>query len=100
MDGSLNKELIQFRWTAFAEGLSYIVLLFIAMPLKYIWAAPTPVRVVGMIHGILFILYVIVGLRASRAESWTRRFEIMAFLASLIPFGTFYLDSHLRNRQD
>jgi len=54
--------------------------------------------VVGMIHGVLFVLYVLSALRASRVESWSRKTEFFVFVASLIPFGTFYLDARLKKR--
>ena len=88
----MKTALTRFRWIALTEGISYLLLLGVAMPLKYQWDMPLAVRIVGMIHGILFILYLVTGFQASRSEGWTRRFEIFAFIASLVPFGTFYLD--------
>ncbi len=88
--------LTRFRWIALAEGVSYIVLLGIAMPLKYMMDMPMAVKVVGWAHGLLFILYVAFGLLASREQRWTLTFSVWAFVASLIPFGTFVLDRQLR----
>lgn len=79
----------------FAEGLSYIVLLLIAMPLKY-WAdMPSPVRIVGMAHGILFIAYIIALLHATIFYKWSIKTFLLAFLLSFLPFGTFFLEKVL-----
>ena len=93
MSPSLNR----FRKTAILEGYSFLVLLFVAMPLKYALDKPTPVKVVGWIHGVLFILYILWGARAAREERWSLGFCAKAFIASLVPFGTFVLDKHLRH---
>ncbi len=79
-----------------AEGISYLVLLGIAMPLKYIGHMPTPVRVVGMLHGILFVGYGIALLQAKMAYSWSMKKTIIAFLLSFLPFGTFFLEKALK----
>ena len=92
----MNKALTRFRSTAFAEGVSYLVLLFIAMPLKYGLDWPLAVRVVGSIHGALFVAYVLLALFAALEQKWTSRFCIVVFVASLIPFGTFWLDKKLQ----
>jgi integral membrane protein len=82
-----------FRLIAFLEGVSYLVLLFIAMPLKY-WAdMPAPVKITGMIHGILFIAYVFYLLLVKFQKRWSIKKTIIAFIASLLPFGTFVLDA-------
>ena len=52
------EELKQFRWVAFLEGLSFVLLLFVAMPLKYWAGLPLAVRIVGMVHGLLFVLFI------------------------------------------
>lgn len=85
-----------FRKVAFWEGISFLVLLFIAMPLKYIWGMPLAVKAVGWMHGVLFIAYIAYGYRASREEQWSWLFSGIAFAASLVPFGTFWLDSRLK----
>ncbi len=73
------------------EGYSYLILLFIAMPLKYIFHIPDLIRPIGMAHGVLFVGFMI--LIASMLLNKTMSFKIavLAFLLSLIPFGTFYL---------
>lgn len=85
----------QFRLVAFLEGLSFLVLLFVAMPLKY-WAdMPLAVRIVGAVHGVLFVLFVPALFRAASEHEWPVRRWGLAFLASLVPFGTFVFDRSL-----
>lgn len=91
--------LTRFRWIAIAEGISYVVLLFIAMPLKYGFDMPLAVKYVGWAHGVLFMAYVAAEALAAWEQRWTMVFAAAAFLASLIPFGTFVLDWHLRKEQ-
>lgn len=81
------------RRIAFLEGLSLLVLLCIAMPLKYIWEMPEMVQRVGMAHGVLFIAYVILVVLAKVYLNWSNKLTIIAFIASFIPFGTFYVDA-------
>lgn len=88
-----------FRIIAFLEGVSYISLLGIAMPLKYIWGVPEAVKIVGWAHGVLFILYVGIGAITAYRARWPIFFSIWAFVASLIPFGTFVLEWQLRNEE-
>jgi integral membrane protein len=85
----------RLRLTGFVEGISYLVLLLIAMPLKYIWGNPEAVRVVGLLHGILFILFIFYIIQAAIEKRWTRREVMLAMLSSVVPFGTFYADSRL-----
>ena len=88
-----------FRMIALAEGISFLTLLFIAMPMKYFMGMPEVVRVVGSIHGGLFVLYV--GLLAMLyfRQRWSFSFSLYALLASVIPFGTFMLDKQLRKKE-
>ena len=85
--------------TALAEGVSFLTLLCIAMPMKYFMGMPEVVRVVGTIHGVLFLLYV--GLLAMLyvRQRWSFMFSLYALVASVIPFGTFVLDKHLREKE-
>lgn len=89
-----------FRRLAHWEGISLLVLLFIAMPLKYMWEMPEYVRVVGMVHGVLFIAFVIVAILVTKQEKWNLSKFIFCFIASFIPFGTFYLDAKLLKKQE
>ena len=86
-----------FRYVAFLEGLSYILLLFIATPIKYLADDPQYVKMLGMPHGLLFMLYIILAFMLKQENTWFRDNFKMVLLASIIPFGTFYLDhKHLR----
>lgn len=88
-----------FRMIALAEGISFLFLLFIAMPMKYFMGMPEVVRVVGSIHGLLFIFYVGQLARVHFAQRWPFTFSLYALLASVIPFGTFMLDKQLREKE-
>lgn len=81
-----------FRLVAFLEGVSYILLLFIATPIKYFAEDPTYVKLLGMPHGMLFIAYVILALVIRSEQNWDNRKTFLILIASIIPFGTFYVD--------
>lgn len=81
-----------FRVTAFLEGVSYILLLFIATPIKYFGDDPQYVKMLGMPHGILFMLYVILAFMLKQENEWFKSNFKMVLLASIIPFGTFVLE--------
>src|SRR5688572_9091851 len=90
-----RRMLALFRRIAWLEGLSYLVLLLVAMPLKYMAGWPLAVRWVGMAHGVLFIAYaVLVALLLAR-RTFTFRRAAWAMLMSLVPFGTFVLERQL-----
>ncbi|MDT0690083.1 DUF3817 domain-containing protein [Salegentibacter sp. F188] len=81
-----------FKWISILEGLSYLILLFIAMPLKYFFDQPDMVRFVGMAHGVLFIAYVIGAMLLYKTMSWNLKDLSIILLCSLLPFGPFYVD--------
>ncbi|MFI0429109.1 DUF3817 domain-containing protein [Mariniflexile sp. HMF6888] len=81
-----------FRITALLEGISYILLLFIATPIKYILEDPQYVKLLGMPHGLLFIGYVIMAFMLKKELNWDRKPFGEILLAAIIPFGTFYID--------
>jgi integral membrane protein len=85
-----------FRWIAVAEGLSFLLLLGVAMPLKYMAGMPLMVRIVGSIHGGLFVLYVLAAFRAAHADKWSFRQLLIALIASVLPFGPFVIDRKLK----
>lgn len=95
-----NKTLNWFRKVAFAEGVSFLVLLGIAMPLKYLANMPKAVSVVGMIHGILFVAFIILAWETMGALNRKFGWFIKAFIASIIPFGTFVLDKELKKEAE
>jgi integral membrane protein len=84
----------RLRIIAFMEGCSYLLLGF-TMILKYKFSMPQPNYIVGLAHGILFVLYIVLLLQVSFLYRWSIVKMFMAFLASLIPFGTFYADKVL-----
>lgn len=86
-----NKLLNRFRWLAIAEGISYL-LLGITVPLKRIYNIPEPNFIVGSIHGVLFIAYCIILLVLMIDLKWSFKKGFILFLASLIPFGTFWAE--------
>jgi integral membrane protein len=86
----------QLRFIAFIEGLSFVLLLFVAMPLKYFAGLPLAVRIVGGAHGLLFVLFLAALVRAATECDWTLRRSVIAFASSLVPFGTFVFDRSLR----
>ena len=81
-----------FRLITLLEGLSYILLLFIAVPIKHFWGDETYVKILGMPHGVLFMLYLVLSLVLKGDYKWNRRDMLIVCLASVIPFGTFYID--------
>lgn len=81
-----------FRLIALLEGMSYILLLFIGVPLKYIGNNEILVKILGMPHGILFILYIIFALYQKKNMNWNIKDMLIIMMASIIPFGTFYVD--------
>ena len=83
---------IFFRLITLFEGLSYILLLFIAVPVKYWDGDESYVKILGMPHGVLFMLYLVLVLLLKDDFQWNRRDILIVFLASVIPFGTFYVD--------
>lgn len=81
---------------AFLEGISYLVLLLLAMPLKYFADIPGPVKYVGWAHGVLFVLFCIYLLKVWIGLKWNFGKALLAFIASLLPFGAFVLDAKLK----
>jgi integral membrane protein len=96
IDAVLNNPLDRLRLVGMMEGASFLVLLGIAMPLKYLAGYPQAVSVVGMIHGVLFVLYVAAVLGVSVSMRWPLRRVFAALVASVLPFGPFVFDAHLR----
>lgn len=81
-----------FFWVSRSEGISFLLLLGVAMPLKYLWSWPLGVEVVGMAHGLLFIAYEILALQLKSVHNWRfSQWLIIAFCA-LLPFGPFYVE--------
>ena len=81
-----------FRVTALLEGVSYLLLLFVAVPIKYLLGDPIYVKLLGMPHGVLFIGYIFFAMIFKNKFCWTNKEFLIISVASLIPFGTFYVD--------
>ena len=94
-----QKILHWFRRVAIAEGISFLVLLCIAMPLKYFADSPMAVKVVGYMHGFLFIAFVVLAWETKNALNKGFIWFIGAFIASLLPFGTFVLDNKMKKEE-
>ncbi|MET1260442.1 DUF3817 domain-containing protein [Flagellimonas sp. DF-77] len=87
-----------FRAVAILEGITYVLIIGLTMPLKY-WAdIGQPNKVIGMAHGVLFILFILLSALFSWQNRWGLKRFLVLFLASILPFGTFYADKkYLRN---
>jgi len=85
-------ELKKFRLINKIEGYSFIILLFIAMPLKYSFGFPIATKIAGMIHGILFMMFIYQLLEAMRDVPFSKKEAFYYFVLSLVPFGSFYTD--------
>jgi integral membrane protein len=81
-----------FRITAYLEGTSFLVLLLIAMPLKYVWHMPMAVRIAGTAHGALFVAYCFLGLGVWKKLNWSFKTASLAFIAAFLPAGPFIFD--------
>jgi integral membrane protein len=79
-----------------AEGISFLLLLFVAMPIKYLGHNPTPVHWLGPIHGGLFLLYLASAVAVARVLNWRWFHLMLAFAASVVPFGPFVFEAWLR----
>ena len=89
------KAMRRLRWVGLLEGTSFLVLLGVAMPLKYLWGMPMAVRVIGMLHGLLFTAYVFMAFQAV-ADGWlTKKQGLRLAIASVLPFGPFIADREL-----
>lgn len=97
MNALLRTPVGRFRVVSLLEGASFLLLVFVAMPLKYMAGMPFAVRVVGMIHGLLFVAYVAALWAASDAPGWTLRRSALFFVASLVPFGALWVEKTLRD---
>ena len=89
----------RLRVIAFIEGVSYLLLLGVAMPLKYFAGVPSAVKTAGWVHGILFVLYLLSVAEVTVRRRWPFALALGALAASLIPFGTFVLDARLRREE-
>ncbi len=88
-----------FRIVSYLEGISYLLLLFIGVPLKYFGGNEILVKLLGMPHGILFIGYILLAFFIKPDFKWGKKTFFIILAASVIPFGTFYIDrKYLKNQ--
>ena len=99
MNGARRSSLSILRKIGFAEGLSWLLLLGIAMPLKYMAGEPMPVKIVGWIHGLLFIAFLIQLYRVQSAYRWPLKKTVLGILAAFLPFGTWIFDAQLKKQE-
>ena len=99
-----HKEIVLFtpigrlRIISVIEGISFLALLFFAMPIKYIAGDPEPVRIIGMAHGVLFLLFLASLIEVWYHHRWSMKFMALCFGCSLVPFAPFWLESVLKGR--
>ena len=84
-----------FKWLGYTEGVSFLLLLFIAMPLKYMAGIPLAVSIVGAAHGFLFVAYVLAAMYMAWRFRWGFKVLTLAVMASVIPFGPFLLEQRV-----
>ncbi len=88
-----------FGKVAFVEGISYLLLLLVAMPIKYLLHIPEPVKYVGWAHGVLFIAYIVLLLACAFTYRWKVVQVLTFFFASLLPFAPFWVEKKLRTNE-
>ncbi len=91
----LQTSLGRLRVLGFIEGVSFLVILLVTMPLKYVWAMPEPNKIFGIVHGLLFVFYVMAVVQIKVEQDWKMSKMGLALLASIVPFGTFWADKKL-----
>lgn len=95
-----QKLLHRFRMIGIAEGISFLVLLLIAMPLKYFMHLPEAVKIMGWIHGALFVSFIYFAFEVMGSLNKPFSWFIKAFVAAFIPLGTFVFDKQLKREAD
>jgi len=89
-----------FRLITLLEGSSYLLLLFVAVPIKYLVGNELYVKLLGMPHGVLFIAYIVLSFVMQKKMNWKTSSFYIILLASLIPFGTFYVDKKYLSKRN
>ena len=95
----LGMNIKTLRWVGFLEGISFLLLLFIAMPMKYLFDNPILVKYVGMGHGVLFIAFLVVLFMVCEKQKWSLKMFILGLIASILPFGPFVFDAKLKKME-
>ena len=88
----MNSSIGKLRIAGISEGISYIVLLFIAMPVKYFMNMPEAVWYTGWVHGLLFLMFILALVNTTITMGWNFKKVFFSFIAALLPFGTFVID--------
>ncbi|MEZ4379920.1 MAG: DUF3817 domain-containing protein [Nannocystaceae bacterium] len=97
---TLQTTIGRLRLIGLIEGTSFLVLLGIAMPLKYLAGRPEAVKFVGWAHGVLFMLFILALFHAASDREWPLKKMAAGFIAAVIPFGTFIFDANLRREAE
>lgn len=92
----MNKKLFWLRIAGITEGISFLILMGIAMPLKYFFQQPMAVTVVGWIHGVLFVVFIFLAWEYKTDRNKSAGWFAIAFVAALLPAGTFFFDKKLK----
>lgn len=95
----MKKTFSWFRKIALAEGVSFLVLLLVAMPLKYLADLPMAVTIVGGLHGVLFVAFIILAYLVKEEYKKDFKWLMKAGLASIVPFGTFVADKQWKKQE-
>lgn len=95
----MNKKISWLRRAGIAEGISFLVLLGIAMPLKYLLKQPMMVTVVGWAHGVLFVAFLFLAWEVKTDRNKSLKWFATAFIAAIVPTGTFFFDKKLKEEK-
>lgn len=81
-----------FKIISYLEGISFLLILFVTMPLKYLMDMPEANKAIGMAHGLLFVAYVALAVFVKESKNWNYKTLGIVLTCSIIPFGTFWMD--------
>jgi integral membrane protein len=87
----------RLRAVGIVEAISFLLLLSVAMPLKYMAGLPVAVKIAGWLHGLLFLAFCMVLLQTQQVRQWPMRWTAVVLIAALLPFGPFFIDRRLKN---
>lgn len=99
MSQQVSSSIKQLKFVAIAEGISYLLLLGVTMPLKYLMDMPGPNKLVGYAHGVLFVWYIALVLIVAYRYRWPIMSTLIALAASLFPFATFYVEAKMLRKE-
>ncbi len=84
--------ILAFKIVSYLEGISYLLLLGVGVPLKYLAGNDSWVKSLGMPHGLLFVAYIFLAIVVRQLKNWDTKTTVVVLIASIVPFGTFYVD--------